>query len=260
MGTLKRRLHPFFTETSRPSRCHRLMFVVVGAALYVSTPSHAAAQCDEPDNDRYVDLMERASTAIERDDFEAAIEPLREAAQTYNAAIIHYSLARTYHRLDRFYEAAEEYREFREEFDGCPDPHQLDPLSEEYLLQALEQDRENQEPAHAQTGVSIPSIIVLSAGGSLILGGIVFDLVNMGMQGDLDEANEEGRVEDAQQLRDDIDDAIVIDWIFYGGGIALAITGTVLLFVLETDSIDDTLPVSWHPIEGGSVVTFGFDF
>ena len=260
MGIPKRLLHPSFTETSRTSRPRRLMILLVSAALYVSAPSSVAAQCDEPDDDRYVELMEEANTAIEADDFEAALAPLIYAAERYDTAIVHYSLARAYHRLDRFAEAAEEYREFREEFQLCPDPHDLSELADQYLRLALEQDLGRQETAHAQTGISIPGLVLGSTGGALILGGLIFDLANMGMQADLDEANEEGRVEDAQQLRDDIDNAQVVDWVLYGGGIALAITGTVLLLLHQPEATDNSVPVSWQPVEGGSIVTFGFDF
>lgn len=270
------RWHRFFDDGKRGLRDRRrwwlrpnnLRWLMIPAALVsvlFSNPSRAIAQCEEPSDETYASLMQQATEAWDTEDYEVALEALTTADAQFDVAILSYSIARTLHFVERWSEADEAYGRFLRRFDGCPDPHGLVPLAQEYQVTAIRLANEEaarlaelEEQTESEGGISIPGITLLGTGGALLVSGLIFDLAKMGLQDELQEAIDNNSP-NVDALGDERDTAIVVDWVLYSGGLVLATTGAILLLIHE-DVPDEAPVVSVAPIREGAGLSLGFRF
>ena len=218
--------------------------------------------CGDPGDEMYVELMEAARVAIEAEDYDAALANFMLAYRTFQPGVLEFALARTYHHLERYDEAVDLYNRFLRHYADCPDPEGLRETAANYRNVALREQEATIEPPPrtVETKAAIhPAIWIISAGGALILGGAVFDLVKSGLDDDIAAAYDDNDMELAQDLLDERDTAETVDWVLYGTGTATLLAGVVLLFVLDVDESED-LAAGARPVRNGWVVTLGGRF
>lgn len=233
--------------------------------LSLSNVSLGYAQCDEPTDETYASLMQQAREAWDTENYEAALDALNEADAQYDVAILSYSIARTLQFMERWLEADEAYRTFLQRFESCSDPHGLVPLAQEYRVTVLHMANEEAErlaeleqQPEPDEGVSIPGVTLLGVGGALLVSGLVFDLSKLGLQDDLQEAIHNNSP-DVDELGEQRDTAVVVDWALYSGGLVLATVGTILLLV-DGDDEENSPSVGFAPTDGGGAFSLGFRF
>jgi len=239
------------------------------------TSAYAQDPCEEPRDDRYVERMMLVLDGIEAADFEAVLEHLEWTIEQFDYAVLDYSRARALHNLDRFAEAAAAYNRFLRHFESCPDPDGLADAARNYRTLAIQQqaslvviepepiDPEPTDPhpqptdiAQADTDPAVteevtldpdqslnPGWYVIGGGGAFLLGGVIYDLVNLDLL-------EGGTEEDFQTAR-------LFDGLLYGGGILAVGVGVALLFLLDDDPTEAVVApagLDITPLEDGALL------
>jgi tetratricopeptide (TPR) repeat protein len=199
------------------------------------TPALARGQCAEPETEDYRDAMAAARAAIEADDFEAALDVLRDARSRHDVALLDYSIARALHRLDRYEEAERAYNTFLNRFEGCPDPQRLGETAREYRALAVQQRRQElavDDPVRppGRRGLH-PGWLLLGGAGALCVAGVVVDVVNAPLRDDLQAAYDAAAWERARVLEDDRDVAVTLDYVLYGSALAVGVAGALWLLL-----------------------------
>ena len=230
--------------------------LLVACVLLVSPQTSADDFCQEPDDDAFYQLMDAARQAIEAEDFDAALANLELARRSHQPAVLDFSIARAYHNLERWDEAVDSYNTFLRHFEGCDDPNGLVNLAQNYRTLALQSEAMNQAEIVPDGRIN-PGVWVLASGGALLLGGVVFDLANSGLDEDLERAYREDD-EIGLELESDRDTAEIVDIVLYGTGTAAVITGVVLLLVLDDEPV--ITPAVEQSRSGGVVWSLGGHF
>ena len=246
--------------------------------LSTAGPVDAQDYCEDPVDDRYEELMDAARQAIEAEDFEVALANFELAYRSHQPGVLEYSIGRAHHHLGQHEQAIDFYNRFLRQFPECPDPHGLMEAATGYRnLAVRERATSIQAPlpvSPADSGIH-PAIWVLSAGGALILGGVIYDLANMGIDDDIQAAYNDIQQAEADgddsartaaegrlsSLQDDRDGAATVDWILYGSGAAAVVAGVVMLIVIDDESGSErAVQTGARPVDGGWMYTFGGRF
>jgi hypothetical protein len=255
-------------ETTRGERAgygRRPCGIVAGASLLLllaaAWSSSALAQtdpCTEPTDAEYLERMAGANQAVLAGDYALTLTELEWARAHYSFAVLDYGRARAFHRLQRYDEAVTAYDAFLAAFERCADPNGLRELARQYQQEAasaaarLEPPDEDEveedipddpaavqetepQPAETDEGGFHPGLILASAGGALVLGGLVFDLAYVsGLSGDKEQALDDGDEAAFNEADAALSDAQLVDGLLYGVGLAVALGG-VLWWVLDED-------------------------
>ena len=237
----------------------RLVVFCLTPCFFLTLPAIAQDEyCGDPSDETYVGLMNAAGVAIEAEDYDTALANFMLAYRSFQPGILEFALARTYHHLARYDEAIDHYNRFLRHYDQCPDSEALIETAEEYRNLAVREQtaatdipRQPVEP----TSAIHPGVWVTCAGGALILSGVIWDLAKMGIDDDIAAAYEANDTAAAENLLEDRDTAAIVDWVLYGGGTAIVLTGVILMLVLDTDE-SDSFAVGAQPVQHGWVLSF----
>lgn len=115
------------------------------------------------------------------------------------------------------------------------------------------------EPSEGPDGGVHPAWWVMGAGGALIVGGLVYDLTQMGILDERDAAAAAGDSNRVNQLNDEIGTIKLVDGILIGVGLAATIGGAVYYF-LDSGEEAPTESFGVEPEEGGARIWWGHRF
>ena len=266
--------------------------------LSCPTAVFAQSHCEDPTDPTFLAYMEGLSAAVEVGDFEHVLAILDNLQRDYDYVMLQYARARSLHRLDRFSEAEQAYTEFLRVYADCPDPDNLDDTATQYRSLAIEEHRAllaeqaaeataaaeqalaetRVDPTGDDTGGTAPEAnavevnredlkdsggfrsgwILVSLGGALVTSGVIFDLVNMGLYDEQEEAQGKDR-ERFESLNEEWERYATIDVGLYGSGIVLIVAG-VIWVLLDSGDEEPPIETGFMRVRGGTVFTLGGTF
>lgn len=212
--------------------------------------------------------MMQAAEALNGEDYETALEHFLWAREHFDYAILDFGIARGFHRLERFAEAEEMYTRFLRHFAGCPDTDNLVETAEDYRTLAIREHASRLEASTSEPETTLieeestfnPGWVVLGGGAGLLIVGLIYDAANNHLLDDRQAADDSGDDNEFYRIQEDIEYVQVVEALLFGTGVAAALTGSVLLFVLGDDASELQPEVGWAPTRNGGSVTFSARF